>query len=540
MTTTLDWASPLTWLTALVLLLILSVQGWLLFRNHTLSPGRRLLKGVLNLLLWLVVVAYFMQLRWPLANPTRHVLLVGNDVPRTFIRGVSDSLHVTETVTPKTFKGAVDSVTLVGQDFPRETLTQLSRAAVQWVPYNRPDQVQDLHYKGLLRQGERQEVTGWVKSSGKQTLAVRYGKLTLDSLTIPAGESPFTLRFPAFVRGRNQTELVLNGKTIDTLRFFTRATRPLTIQFVLSNPDFETKTLADWLGRQGYTVQLSATLSKNVSSAVSINQSKSATRKVPDIVVTDPSNAGNAVVRKAVADGRTVFFLNLSTPETDSRVINQALGSRFQVRRISTDPTVPVSANVNALPYQFGTSLTQFPVTGYPIAIQRANGRVGISLLSETYPLALSGDSLTYSRIWTSVLAQLYPTDNNVVQVQAPLYVGLPATLHTNNLTTKAIAVRAGGDTIRLQPSPLNERSASTRVTFGQDGWQPVQDSLLVYVRNTSQAQRSFVNQFILAHDRQQGLPARDQPERYAQVPDWVWLMLLIVCFTALWVEPKI
>lgn len=540
MTTTLDWASPLTWLTALVLLVLLVVQGWLLFRNRSLSPGRRLVKAGLNFLLWLVVVAYFLQLRWPLASPTRHVLLVGNDVPRAFVQRVSDSLHVAERVTPRAFKEAVDSVTLVGQDFPRETLTRLSGSAVQWVPYNQPDQVQGLHWKGLLRQGEQQEVTGRVQSSGKQTLAVRYGKLTLDSLTVPAGESPFTLRFPAFIRGRNQAELVLDGKAIDTLRFFTRASRPLTVQFVLSNPDFETKTLADWLGKQGYTVQLSATLSKNASSAVSINQSKNATKKVPDIVVTDPSNASNAVVKKAVADGRTVFFLNLATPETDSRVINQALGSRFQVRRISTDPTVPVGTNVTALPYQFGASLTQFPVTGYPIAIQRANGRVGISLLSETYPLALSGDSLTYSRIWTSVLAQLYPTDNNVVQVEAPLYVGLPAALHTNSLTTRAITIRAGGDTTRLEPSPLNEQSASTRVTFGQDGWQPVQDSLMVYVRNASQAQRSWVNQFVLAHDRQQLLPARPQPDHYAEVPNWVWLMLLIICFTALWVEPKV
>ncbi|GAB3759822.1 hypothetical protein [Spirosoma pomorum] len=540
MTTTLNWASPLTWLTALVLLVILGVQGWFLVRTHSLSPGRRLLKIVLNLILWLVVLAYFLQFRWPLTNPSRHVLLVGNDAPRGFVQRVSDSLHVTETVTPRTFNEAVDSVTVVGQDFPRETLTQLSSSAVQWVPYNPLNRVQGLHYKGLLRQGEQQTVTGWVQSSDKQTLAVRYGNVTLDSTAVPAGESPFTLRFPAFVRGRNQMELVLGGKAIDTVRFFTRAAQPLTVQFILSNPDFETKTLADWLGKQGYAVQLSATLSKNVSSAVSINQSKNSGKKVPNIVITDPSNAANAVVKKAVADGRTVFFLNLATPETDSRLINQALGSRFQVRRVSTDPTVPIGANLTALPYQFGSSLTQFPVAGYPIAIQRTNGRVGISLLSETYPLALSGDSLAYSRIWTSVLAQLYPTDNNVIQVQAPLYVGLPTELRTNNLTTKAAAIRAGGDTTRLQPAPLNEQSASTRVTFAQTGWQPVQDSLMVYVSNGAQARRAGVNQFVQAHDQQQLLPARTQPERYAQVPNWVWLVALIVCFTALWVEPKL
>ncbi|QKZ13601.1 hypothetical protein [Spirosoma sp. KUDC1026] len=539
MTTTLDWASPLTWLTALVLFVLLGVQGWFLFRDRSLSPGKRLLRGGLNLLLWLVVVAYFLQLRWPLDSPERHVLLVGNDVPRAVAQRVSDSLHLTETLTPRTFKETVDSVTLVGQDFPKETLTQLSRAAVEWVPYNQPDQVQDLHYKGLLRQGEQQTVTGWIQSSKKQTLAIRYGHVTLDSTSVPAGASPFTLRFPAFVRGRNQTELVLSGRAVDTLRFFTRASRPLAVQFVLSNPDFETKTLADWLGKQGYAVQLSATLSKNISSAVSINQSKDSGKKIPDIVVTDPSNAANAVVKKAVADGRTVFFLNLATPETESRVINQALGSRFQVRRVSNDPTVPVGNNLNALPYQFGPSLTQFPVTGYPIAIQRASGRVGVSLLSETYPLTLSGDSLTYSRIWTSVLAQLYPIDNNVVQVEAPLYVGLPAELRTNNLTAKAVAIRAGGDTTRLQPSPLNDQSASTRITFAKDGWQPVQDSLMVYVNNASQAQRSWVNQFVLAHNRQQFLPARIQPERYAQLPNWFWLVALLICFTALWVEPK-
>ena len=79
---------------------------------------------------------------------------------------------------------------------------------------------------------------------------MRYAGRTLDSVALNVGDNNFRLTFPAFSEGRTVTTLDLGGQTIDTLRFFTQPARKLNIRFLLDNPDFETRNLATWLGKQ--------------------------------------------------------------------------------------------------------------------------------------------------------------------------------------------------------------------------------------------------------------------------------------------------
>jgi hypothetical protein len=538
---TLNWTNPFIWIIALALLLLLLVQGWFIVRNPSITSNRKWIRAGLNGLLWLLLVGYFLQIRWPVEQPTTHALLVGDEVPAAVARQMKDSLGIQESFTSHSFKTQYDSVTLVGQQFPTETLTQLSNTALRWIPYNQPDQLQDIQWKGIVRQGEMQRVTGLLTSSKEQLLRLTFGNKTIDSVALHEGTNPFTLQFSAFAWGRSQTELVVGQTTLDTLRFFTRPTDPLTVQFLLNSPDFESKTLADWLGRQGHTVTLSATLSKNINSQVNINKSG---KSIPDLIITEPANAATAAVRKAVADGKSVLFINLTNAEVDSRAINQALGSRWQVRKLSNEALVPVGNSLNALPYRFADNLNQFAISGYPIAVQRTAGRVGVSLLSETYPLALSGDSLTYTRIWTAVLAQLSASNQNTVQIDAPIYSSMLQSIVINNPTRKLPSLRVGQDTLQLTDSPLNDRSASGQSSFPKPGWQPIQDSLAVYVNavrpNDPIANRAMVSRFMLAHSVHQSIGGPVDRKTTAQLPNWVWLLLFIGCFTALWMEPKL
>jgi hypothetical protein len=121
--------------------------------------------------------------------------------------------------------------------------------------------------------------------------------------------------------------LVLNQKPLDTLRYFTRNTEPIAYQFMLDSPDFESKTLADWLGKKGYSVQLTSTISKDISNRTTINRAAA-----PDVIVTDPANAANPIVKKAVAQGKPVLFMNVSDAETASKTINQAVGTAWRVK----------------------------------------------------------------------------------------------------------------------------------------------------------------------------------------------------------------
>ena len=542
MQTTINWTNSINWVIAVTLLIVLIGQLWLIVRNQSLPNGRKWLRACLNVLLWLVVVGYFLQIEWPIARPATHALLVADNVPSAFTNHMKDSLRIQETFTSRNFKPDYDSVTLVGQNFSTETLTQLSNASLQWIPYNEPDQLQNIRWKGIVRQGEIQHVTGRLLLSTKQTLRLRYGNKTLDSVALHEGENPFSLRFPAFAQGRSQAEVALGQTTLDTIHFFTSRTAPLTVQFLLNNPDFESKTLADWFGKHGHTVQLSATLSKEISSTISLNKAdKSAGKTLPDLIITEPTNANTVAIRKAVADGKAVLFINLTNPETDCRLINQAVGSRWQVRKMSNEAIVPVGNNLTALPYRFADNLNQFAVPGYPIAVQQTNGRVGVSLLSETYPLSLSGDSVTYNRVWMSVLARLSPAEKNSVLVDAPVYSGIQQAIYINNPSSRPRTVQVGHDTLPLTYSPINERLAQGTSLFGQAGWQPLEDSLALFIDGLDAPLRSskIVNQFVQAHATYQTLTGQSDRKATTKLPDWAWLLLLVTCFTSLWLEPK-
>ncbi|MBD2756075.1 hypothetical protein [Spirosoma validum] len=542
MQTTINWTNSINWVIASTLLIVLIGQLWLIARNQSLPNGRKWLRAGLNALLWLVLVGFFLQIQWPVSKPATHALLVADNVPSAVAASVKDSLRIQESFTSRNFKPEYDSVTLVGQNFPTPILTQLSSASLRWIPYYQPDQLQNIRWKGLVRQGEIQHVTGRLLSSTNQTLRLRFGNKTVDSVALHEGENPFSLHFPAFTQGHTQTELTVDQATLDTLHFFTRRTEPLTVQFLLNSPDFESKTLAGWLGKHGHTVQLSATLSKDISSNVSINKAgRSAGKTVPDLIITEPANANNVTIRKAIADGKAVLFINLTNPETDCRAINQAVGSLWQVRKTSNEATVPIGNNLTALPYRFVDNLNQFTVPGYPIAVQQTSGRVGVSLLSETYPLSLSGDSVTYNRVWMSVLARLSHADKNSVLVNAPIYSGIQQAIFINNPASRSRTVRVGNDTLPLTYSPINDRLAAGTSSFSQSGWQPLQDSLAVYIDGSDAPLRDakVVRQFVLAHNQYQTMIEQTDRKATAKLPNWAWLLLIVVCFTALWVEPK-
>lgn len=552
--TTPDWTHPITWAIALGLLILFFVQGWLILRNRTLSPGRKTVRIVLNGLLWLVVVAYLLQISWSADRPATHAMLIADEVPAAYARTVQDSLQIRDRFTARTMKTPYDTVTLVGQDFPTETLTRLSHSVINWIPYTLPNQFREVRWKGIVRQGEMQQISGQVEAPDEQLLRVRYGTQTLDSLQIKPGQTSFTLQFPVFGQGRNQVELELGKQTPDTIRFFGRPTAPLRIQFVLDNPDFESKTLADWLGKQGHSVRVSATLSKNMRSQTGINSAPKGTVWKPDIIVTDPAQATGAVVRNALADGKAVLFINLSNPSTDVSVINRALKTRWRISRSSPQETVPLSTNLTAHPYRFTSTSNQFAVPNYPVAIQQTSGRVGVSLLNETFPLALSGDSLAYSRIWYAVMAKLQPAEKNNVLLESPVFSHLPSPVQVNNPVGNVSFLRIGTDTVGLIPSALNRQSASGTMLLTEPGWQSVQDSLAIYVESaaprTPAAARQVVSQFVLAHaansgsqavlTRQAGISPAGTTSSSETLPAWIWLVLFLISLTALWVEPKI
>ncbi|WP_247235068.1 hypothetical protein [Telluribacter sp. SYSU D00476] len=547
---TFDSSVPIDWLLVLFLLLLPVVQVGLVLRQRAMNPRRRWLRIALNLTLWLVLVGYVFQPVWTTYTDSDQVLLVADDVPADFVRWVQDSLGIGESLTVDEFLeaqengGAADSVVLVGQAFPPEVLGQLSDRSLRWVPYMGPDQWQDLGWKGVVRRGDKQRVQGSILSSKEQWLRLRFGNHTLDSVRLERGENTFQLEFPAFSEGRTETLLELDDLVLDTLRYYSRPALPLHFHFLLDSPDFESRTLAHWLGKQGHHVQVAATPSRDMRSSLRIN---TAGKGEVDVVITDPGHASHPLVRKAMADGRSVLFMNLIDPASETNTLNRSLGTSWRVRKTSNESTVSVGTNLTALPYTFGESLLQTQVPTLPVAVQRTAGKVGVSLLTETFPLQLSGDSTAYKALWTAVFAELQPSGKENIQVQAPLFSGIRQPLYFNNFAKPSATAQLGADTLHLHYSPLNALTAVGTYLPGQPGWMSLPDSTEIYVEHKESMaqvrQTRQVREYLRAHAQYRPAlsttQSSGQRDRLARVPDWLWLVLLVLCFTALWVEPR-
>jgi hypothetical protein len=545
-------SNPGHWVALALLLAVGILQVLGLVRANVLNRARWRLRLGLNLLLWLVLLAFVLRPVWISTSAGTQVLLAADNVPGTYLRYLRDSLPGVEVLSPADFQEEIrygtdnrlDSVTLVGQDFPTGVLSQLSQRQLGWIPYPQPNQPMELHWKAILRKGERQVVTGLLQADQPQVLALRYAGTTLDSTQVPAGTSRFRLEFPVFSLGRVVADLQLGEQVLGQIRYFSRPAQPMTVHFLLDTPDFESKTLADWLGQQGHRVRVTATISRDMTSSLSINKPAA---EAPDLVITDPAHAGQAPVKKALAEGKSVFFINLTEPEAELPSLNRTLGSTWKVRKLSNEKTVPVGTLLTALPYAFTEHISQKQVPELPAAVQRVGaGRVGVSLLSETYPLRLSGDTLAYARLWGAVLAEVRPPADQQVVVEAPFFQNEKSIIRFNGFRpAPAAPVRLGSDTLSLAGSPLNAESFVATYRPQQPGWQPLTDSLELYVEDStswgSLAQhRQLINLLRSQQMTESTLLTTAAPRRKEnRVPGWLWLVLVVGTCTLVWAEPR-
>ena len=541
----LNTSDSLHWVLLVLLAAFPVAVGVLLWKNKTLPPRRKWLRGGLNGLLWLVLLGYLLQPTWTVATASRRALLVGGEVPAAVARSWQDSLGIEEQFGAQAFlkkklAAQFDSVVLLGQDFSPEFLAQISSAALDWQPYFPENQIQNLDWQGILRQGEMQRVSGVAESAQKQWLKIKYAGETLDSTQVSEGQSTFRLAFPAFAEGRTATELFLGENFVDTLRFFVRPRPTLAYQFILDSPDFESRTLAEWLGRMGHAVTVTTTVSKGIQQSATINGGVGE-GTLPDVVITAPGNASSVLVKKTLAAGKSTFFMGLTQPEANIATINRALGTGFSIKKTTSEPAVQLAANLTASPYQFNEALPQLTAPNYPAAVWN---KVGVSLLNETFPLKLSGDSITYAKVWNTILAQVQPPAEYTLRADAPLFKGLSGrvVLNTNSELPKQMSI--GQDTTTWQPSPLNEHSAQADYLFGKAGWIPLGDSAEGFVEDSTSNlfPTRRISDFIRAQRAAQltALAPNSKPRRQEKVDDWIWLVLFVIVCTALWAEPKL
>ncbi len=541
--TDFDWTGPLNLLLLVAALALLALQCVLLYMRHRHS-GRLGIRLILNVLLWLSMIAWILDPYFKSKTGSKVGLLIAGNVPSEVAGRIRDSLAGAEVVgADEVANRQVDTLVIIGQEFDDKIFASVRQLKnlpdLHWKPYFSPGGLRDLHWKGILRKGEMQRIEGKVQTSAPKTLHVRYAGRTLDSVALNVGDNNFRLTFPAFSEGRTVTTLDLGGQTIDTLRFFTQPARKLNIRFLLDNPDFETRNLATWLGKQGHSVLYDATLSRNIDSKLNINRAAE-----PELIVTSASNAGDPTVRKAVNAGKSVLFLQPGDPVAELRSINNAMGTRFQTVKISNDESVPVSSSLTAQPFRFEPNGFQTRTLHYPVATEKTTGKITVSLLNETFPLQLSGDSIAYGKVWNEILAYARPSQASVIEWDAPVFQSVPVTIHLNNFQAIPRFLTPGRDTISTIVSALNDRSATTNFLPVQNGWLPLHDSLdtELYVQDYSSLRyASRMQHFIRSTQKPSEMTGgKDDSLSSRKLPGWAWFAWLMLCLAVLWIEPKV
>ena len=545
--------SSFDWLIYLALIAILGLQIWLTSKANSISKQRKRIKLALNLFLWLAVLLFVIQPQWKSATNASRVLVISENIPSENIKKVKDSLKITEFFYKKDFQQRIiedpnfvehlGNIYLLGQDFDAELLSQLSEKQMTWLPFFEQNELQDIRWNGIVRKGDMQEIFGKIGVSATNTLKIKYADQVLDSVVLQKGINNFELRFSTFSVGRTETELFLGNESLQKIAFFSRKNPAIAIQFVLENPDFENKSLAEWLGKNGNHVEITTTVAKNSQNQTSINKLISKEKFAPDIIITDPSNASNQVVKKAIAEGKSVLFLNLTNPEQELKTINQALDLHYFAKKTTNEDFIKISENLTALPYHFEGKPNQKNISDYPVAIQKNIGKIGVSLLNETFPLKLSGDSLTYGKLWTSVFQQLNPSFQDNIEVAAPIFQDTKATIYLNNRSISAKDLKIANDTIQVENSAINSLSSETDFIFRKTGWQTLQDSLEVYVEGnpTILWKCKQINEFLGVNSKNNAQNKGTLSQVLtAKLPDWAWFLIILMCLTAVWIEPKL
>ncbi len=535
------------------LIALIAVQIGALLRANSLSKKRKQIRLGLNVLMGIVLLIYVIQPHWTTSADTNRVLLVSENIPLDAVKKAQDSLKITETFSLEDFErrtsetadfvAQLGTVYVLGQDARPQLLAHLSNHEIHWIPWFKKNELTSIQWKAMLRKGELQEVSGAVALDAPKVLKINYANQVLDSVSLRKGSQTFRLTFPSFAIGRTETTLLLDNQPLQKVAFCSRKPQPISAYFVLQNPDFESKAVAEWLGKKGSRVEMVTAVAKNTQMSVSMNQVKNKKDFVPDIVFTDPENAGHPLVKKAVSDGKSVLFYNITNPEQAAKKVNAALGTKWNLKKISNDESVLVGNGLTALPYRLAKNPNQKNILGYPVAVQKTGGMVGLSLFNETFSLKLSGDSLAYDKIWSGILQALVPAQEGNIVVTAPLWKDTRASLVLNKFSQPLPSISVAEDTVSLQRSALNSLSYGTDYIFRKSGWQTFLDSLEVYVEEneTTVSNAARMAESVQAHKSNLPKYSRETTQQMTEkLPDWAWLGLFLFCLTALWVEPKL
>ena len=516
------------------LVLLWGIQIVFIWRK---AQKRKPLKSGLQTILFAAIILFLLQPTWDKKRSGRSYLVYPEGFSQSEVKSMQDSLAIPSSgIISKIPSDNLGELFLLGQDYTLVELLSLPNSKIQWIPFYRENQITAISWDGVLSYGQIQTIKGSIHHSKEATIQLFDFDELQQEIVLSGEEKDFVLEFPALVLGQNEMQLKINGKEGAVIRFFVNRAAPVSYQLLFGFPNPEGRVLTDYLVERGDR----AGISSQVSKSGRITMGESVRSQSPEVFILDPGQISNKAINEALQKGNaSILILNLNDIEKDISAINQQFKTNFRLKKVGDGPR-EIQNGVMAAPYAFerGSNNEVFNDAAICIAFHQGN-KIAISLLESTFQLALSGDSVQYAGLWEKILATINPPQAEKITVQMPVFDELFSEISLLTKESKLDYLQVGNDSLMLERNPVNE--FKYRTTWMQEfaGWKTLSDSIGIYAYGQDELsdirQIKQMNAFL--RDRR-GVDFSVSVAKN-KIPGIVWLILLLTCFTLVWVEPR-
>ena len=487
------------------------------------------------------------------------ILMKDADAYRSAIRMNSNHKLISKAI-------SVDFV--LGEGLPDHVLDEFPNRSLQFLPGNGNPGITKLHIPDVILPNRDYELTGRYSDSPGVDLVFSGPEGKIDSIHLDEGDHEFRLGFRTIAPG-SITYTLKETRSEQTLRHTipvtVQNTRRLRVLILEQHPTFESLYLKNVLARD-HQVTIRHQLSKGIFRYEHINAPERRFDRlnsqnldaidvlmIDDQTLTKLSETERNQVDLAIRGG--LGCLIMYRARDSFQKAGSFLSLKFTSSGVDTIMLPLDKKNTLVIPV---ASLRPIPDrriipllkhnTGPAGYVEDHFGKRGYTLLTETYPLMLRGDSIAYGRIWTSLVEGIARVHNANTQVtfdsSKPHRVDEPLPLMIRSNETPRISYNSA--MLPVHEDELIDNVWTTTLWPDTTGWQEVvliNDSTRYpfYVHPENELSGLQANSKHLATMRRHGSASDKSAITRRKEFDPLWYYVMFLCGAAwLWVWPKI
>lgn len=470
----------------------------------------------------------------------------------------------------------INSLMILGQGIQTYDHWQLEHVPTQYLGRNSSRGITSLFYRQNNRMGDKLSIQGnFQKASlGSKLILEAPGGIDVDSVILSSGEDQkFQLSTELKVEGKylyNLTEKDSSGEILNSNPVPVKISKriPLKILIIETFPTFETKYLKNYLAEAGQEVSIRTQITTgrykfeyfNTDKKETISFSENTFNTIDLLIIDEATLKGLSksellALKKSIRDGGLGVFIQPTLEFFNTK--NQLASLQFKRdNRVlaSLDPNSNIE--VTKYPYQFVpenrlqiiASTDDLVLAAYQ---KNGLGRVGTSVLENSYQLVLDGNGDQFQDLWSKIIERISKKASVSSEFMSDQFVVLkdePFNFKLRTVEAMPEVVDFKGTEIPLKQDLTNSGLWTGTVYPKEKGWQTLrlqQDTSITldYYVNDLEVWRSLIAVKTKLGNMQNfresvneiGIQNTKEPID----PIWFYVIFLIG-MGYLWLEPKL